>query len=259
MSSPWWSPVEFSSFVFERNRYGRSVSEQRHIITTHEYHSYQRTHSPCEYRSNYCEHCPCLSCRRYRQPSYRHRMSRRQTTTTRSVTPTGHQEYYSSAHSIRDEVERGTPAGLELYVHEHPHAPQSHYQQQRQQQQPYQPHHFHDTTNEYERRRRPRSLQINRRSTREVQLADQTVPSTTNSSRQDEAVIKRRYVARDCLHTVDALFVLIDGSRLRRASLVRQTNINSAVDATEIELPIRPASTAEDPCDTLFVHLRRPA
>jgi hypothetical protein len=35
-------------------------------------------------------------------------------------------------------------------------------------------------------------LQINRRSTREVQPSDQTVPSATNTSRHDEAVIKRR-------------------------------------------------------------------
>jgi hypothetical protein len=188
MSSPTWNPVDLSSFIFERERYRRSVSEQRHIITTHEYHSYQRTESPCEYR-NYCEYCPCISCRRYRQPSYRHRMSRRQTTPT--STPKGHQEFYSSAHSIRDEAERGSPTRLELYVHQHPHAPQSPYQQRRQQQQPYQPHHFHDT-NEQDRRRSTRSLQINRRSTREVQPGDQTVPSTTNTSRQDEAVIKRR-------------------------------------------------------------------
>jgi hypothetical protein len=35
-------------------------------------------------------------------------------------------------------------------------------------------------------------LQINRRITREVQPGDQTAPSTPNTSRQDEAVIKRR-------------------------------------------------------------------
>ncbi|CAF1337506.1 unnamed protein product, partial [Adineta steineri] len=196
MSSPTWNLANLSSFVFDRDRYRRSVSEQRHIVTTHEYHSYTRTESPCEYR-NYCEYCPCINCRRYRQPSYRHRMSRRQSS---NFPPKGHQEYYSSAHSIRDEIERGSPTGIEIYVHQHPQSPQSRYQQQQQQRHPYQPHHFHDT-NEYDNQRQSRSLQINRRSTREVQPGDQTVPSTTNTSRQDEAVIKRRYAFADILES----------------------------------------------------------
>ncbi len=188
MSSPTWNPVDISSFIFDRTRHRRSASEQRHIVTTHEYHSYQRTESPCEIR-NYCEYCPCINCRLYRQPSYRHRMSRRQTS---SFSPSRRTEFYSSAHSIRDEVRRSSPTGIGIHVHQQrSDSPQSPYQQQQQQRQPYQPHHFHDN-NEYERQRQARLLQINRRITREVQPGDQTAPSTPNTSRQDEAVIKRR-------------------------------------------------------------------
>ena len=205
MSSPTWNPVDLSSFIFDRDRHRRSASEQTHIVTTHEYHSYRRTESPCEHR-NYCEFCPCINCRRFRQPSYRHHMSRRQTS---GISPGGRKEFYSSAHSVRDDIRQGSPIGTGISLHRvRPHSPQSpqspqsrqspqfffpqsRYQQQQQQRQPYQPHHFHDT-NEYERQRQPRLLQINRRSTREVQPGDQTVPSATNTSRQDEAVIKRR-------------------------------------------------------------------
>lgn len=188
MSSPTWNPANVSSFIFDRDRHRRSASEQRHTVTTHEYHSYRRTESPCEHR-NYCEYCPCINCRRHRQPSYRHHMSRRQTS---SFSPTGRKEFYSSAHSVRDELRRGSPTGIGISLHPYRSvSPQSPYQQQQQQQQPYQPHHFHDY-NEYENQRQARSLQINRRSTREVQPGDQAVPTATNSSRQDEAVIKRR-------------------------------------------------------------------
>ncbi len=188
MSSPTWNPADLSSFIFDRNRYRRSVSEQTHIVTTHEYHSYRRTESPCEHR-NYCEYCPCIKCRRYHQPSYRHHMSRRQTS---SFSPSGRKEFYSSAHSVRDELRRGSPTGIGISLHPYrSQSPQSPYQQQQQQQQPYQPHHFYDN-NEYERQRQARLLQINRRSTREVQPGDQAVPSATNTSRYDEAVIKRR-------------------------------------------------------------------
>ncbi|CAF4593241.1 unnamed protein product [Rotaria socialis] len=203
MSSPTWNPVSLSSFIFDRDRYRRSVSEQTHTITTHEYHSYRRTESPCQHR-NYCEHCPCISCRRYRQPSYRHHMSRRQASGFMSE---GRQEFYSSAHSVRDEVRRGSPTDIGISLNpyhqrssqsEYHHHQQQQQQQQRQQrqqhsqqQQVYQPHHFHDNT-EYERQRPKPLLQINRRSTREVQPNDQAVPSATNASRYDEAVIKRR-------------------------------------------------------------------
>ncbi len=183
-----------SSFIFERDRHRRSASEQRHIVTTHEYHSYRRTESPCEHQ-NYCEYCPCIKCRRFRLPSYRHHMSRRQTS---GFTPGGREEFYSSAHSVRDELRRGSPTGIGISLHPYrSQSPQSPYQQrqqqqqQQQQQQPYQPHHFHDY-NEYEHQRQTRLLQINRRSTREVQPGDQAVPSAINTSRQDEAVIKRR-------------------------------------------------------------------
>jgi hypothetical protein len=119
-------------------------------------------------------------------------MSRRQTS---NISPTGRKEFYSSAHSVRDELRRGSPTGIGISLHPYrPQSPQSQYQQQRQQQQqPYQPHHFHDTM-EYERQQQSHLLQINRRSTREVQPGDQAVPSATNTSRQDEAVIKRRYL-----------------------------------------------------------------
>lgn len=193
MSSPTWNPADLSSFIFNRNRYRRSVSEQTHVVTTHEYHSYRRTESPCEHR-NYCEFCPCINCRRHRQPYFRHHMSRRQTS---NFSPRGRKEFYSSAHSVRDELRQGSPTGIGISLHPYrPESPRSPYQQQyqhqqQQQQQPYQPHHFHDT-NEYERQRQAHSLQINRRSTREVQPGDQAVPSATNTSRQDEAVIKRR-------------------------------------------------------------------
>ncbi len=186
MSSPTWNPVDLSSFIFARNRHQRSVSEETHIVTTHEYHSYRRTESPCEQR-NYCEYCPCINCRRYRQPSYRHYMSRRQAS---SFTQSGRRDFYSSVPSVRDELRQGSPTGIGITLHRYyPQSPPSSYQQQ--QQQPYQPHHFHDN-NEYERQRQSRLLQINRRSTREVQLGDQAVPSATSTSRQDEAVIKRR-------------------------------------------------------------------
>ncbi len=188
MSSPTWNPSDLSSFIFERDRHRRSASEQTHTVTTHEYHSYQRTESACEHR-NYCEYCPCINCRRSRQPSYRHHMSRRQSP---SFTSNERKEFYSSAHSVRDELRRGSPTGIGISLHPyHPQSSQSQYHQQQQQQQPYQPHHFHDN-NEYERQRQTRLLQINRRSTREVQPSDQTVPSATNTSRHDEAVIKRR-------------------------------------------------------------------
>ena len=189
-SSPTWNPTDGSSFIFDRDRHRRSVSEQRHTVTTHEYRSYRRTESPCEHR-NYCEYCPCVNCRRTRQPSYRHHMSRRQTS---NFSPTGRQEFYSSAHSVRDELRRGSPTGIGISLHPYrTQSPQSQYQhqQQQQQQQTYQPHHFHDNI-EYERQRQARLLQINRRSTREVQPGDQAVPSATSTSRQDEAVIKRR-------------------------------------------------------------------
>lgn len=191
MSSPTWNPANASSFIFDRDRQRRSASEQTRTVTTHEYHSYRRTESPCEHH-NYCEHCACSNCRRHREPAYRHHMSRRQAS---NFSPTGRKEFYSSAHSIRDELRRGSPTGIGISLHpgrsQSPQSPQSPYQLQQQQQQPYQPHHFHDF-NDYERQRRIRSLQINRRSTREVQPGDQTVPTAANSSRQDEAVIKRR-------------------------------------------------------------------
>lgn len=205
MSSPTWNPTNLSSFISHHDRYRRSASEQTHIVTTHEYHCYRRTESPCRHR-NYCEYCPCINCRRYRQPYYRHHMSRRQAS---SFKPDGRKEFYSSAHSIRDELRQGSPTGIGISLSQyHQQSSQSHYPQQQQQQQQkqqqqkqrrqqqqqqkaYQPHHFHDN-NEYERQRQGRLLQINRRNTREVQLNDQTVPSATNTSRYDEAVIKRR-------------------------------------------------------------------
>ena len=185
MSSSTWNPTDISSFLFNRERHRRSASEETHFITTHEYHSYRRTESPCEHR-HYCEHCPCLNCRRFRQPYYRHHMSRRQTS---SISTSGRKEFYSSAHSVRDELRRGSPTGIGISLHStYPHSTQSRYQQQQQQQhQSYQPHHFHDRFE-----RQSRLSQINRRSTREVQLSDQIVPSATSTSRQDEAVIKRR-------------------------------------------------------------------
>ena len=91
---------------------------------------------------------------------------------------------------MRDETRKGSPTGIGISLHQQrSESPQSPYQQQ--QQQTYQPHHFHDH-NEYERQRQNRLSQINRRSTREVQPSDQAVPTATNTSRQDEAVIKRR-------------------------------------------------------------------
>ena len=200
-----WNPVDSSSFIFDRNRYQRSASEQTHIVTTHEYHSYRRTESPCQYR-NYSEDCLCINCRRYRQPSYRHHMSRQQTST---FIPGRRQGFYSSAHSIRDELRRGSPTGIGISINSHrQYSPQlrqyhhHHHQQQQQQQQHwrrqrqeqqklYRPYHFHDM-NEYEYQRYERLFQINRRNTREVQPNDQLVPSAANTSRQDEAVIKRR-------------------------------------------------------------------
>jgi hypothetical protein len=188
MSTPTWNPADLSSFIFNRDRQRRSASEQTRTVTTHEYHSYRRTESPCEHQ-NYCEYCPCINCRRYRQPSYRHHMSRRQTS---GYTSGGREDFYSSTPSVRDELRRGSPTGIGISLHPYRrHSPQSSYQQQQQQQQPYQPHHFHDN-NEYQRQRQARLLQINRRSTREVQPGDQVVSSATNTSRYDEAVIKRR-------------------------------------------------------------------
>ncbi|CAF0816611.1 unnamed protein product, partial [Rotaria sordida] len=212
MSSSTWNPASLSSFIFDRNRYRRSASEQTHTVTTHEYHSYRRRESPCPYQSH-CEYCPCINCRLYRQPSYRHHMSRRQTS---SFTPDGRKEFYSSAHSIRDEMRKGSPTGIGIALNSfRQFSPQTEYQQRQQQrrrqqqqqqqqqqqhQQAYQPHHFHDY-NEYERQRQERLLQINRRSTREVQPGDQAVPSATSTSRYDEAVIKRRYVFADVLES----------------------------------------------------------
>lgn len=200
MSAPTWNPVSLSSFIFDRDRYRRSASEQTHVVTTHEFHSYRRTESPCRHR-NYCEYCPCVNCRRYRQPSYRHHMSRRQAS---GFTSEGHKEFYSSAHSIRDEMRRGSPTGIGITLNSYrqhssgfEHQSKQQQKQRRQQKQQekqqkvYQPHHFHDNV-EYERQRQGRLLQINRRSTREVQPSDQIVPSATNASRYDEAVIKRR-------------------------------------------------------------------
>ena len=188
MSSTTWNPVNLSSFLFDRHR--RSASEQIHTVTTHEYHSYRRTESPCESR-NYCEHCPCWNCRRFRQPSYRHHMSRQQRSGYTSSD--GREDFYSSAHSVRDELRRGSPTGIGISLHPYGrHSPQSFYQQQRQQRS-YQPHHHHhDDSNYFNRQRQARLLQMNRRSTREVQPGDQTVPATSTTSRYDEAVIKRR-------------------------------------------------------------------
>ena len=190
MSSPTWNPANISSFLFDRDRHRRSVSEQIRTVTTHEYHSYRRTESPCEHR-NYCEFCPCVNCRQYRQPSYRHHMSRRQRSGYMSG---GRQEFYSSAYSVRDEVRRGSPNGIGISLRPYgSQSPQSPYQQQQQQQQIYQPHHHHDTHEHHEHHRQSHLLQMNRRSTREVHPGDQTVPSASSStSRHDEAVIKRR-------------------------------------------------------------------
>ena len=202
MSSPTWNPANSSSFIFDRDRQRRSASEQTRTVTTHEYHSYRRTESPSEHR-NYCEHCACFNCRRHREPAYRHHMSRRQAS---NFSPTGRKEFYSSAHSVRDELRRGSPTGIGISLHpgrsvspQSPRSPTYRSQQQQQQQQPYQPHHFHDY-NDYERQRQIRLLQINRRSTREVQPGDQAVPTAANTSRQDEAVIKRRYALRFFFH-----------------------------------------------------------
>ncbi|CAF3702655.1 unnamed protein product, partial [Rotaria sordida] len=214
MSSSTWNPASLSSFIFDRNRYRRSASEQTHTVTTHEYHSYRRRESPCPYQSH-CEYCPCINCRLYRQPSYRHHMSRRQTS---SFTPDGRKEFYSSAHSIRDEMRKGSPTGIGIALNSfRQFSPQTEYQQRQQQrrrqqqqqqqqqqqhQQAYQPHHFHDY-NEYERQRQERLLQINRRSTREVQPGDQAVPSATSTSRYDEAVIKRRLFLNDLTNAIE--------------------------------------------------------
>lgn len=102
----------------------------------------------------------------------------------------GREDFYSSAHSVHDELRRGSPTGIGISLHPYGrHSPQSFYQQQ-QQQQSYQPHHHHHHRDE--RQRQSRLFQMNRRSTREVHPADQTVPTTSNTSRYDEAVIKRR-------------------------------------------------------------------
>ena len=194
-----WNPVDLSSFLYQRDRQRRSASEQIHTVTTHEYHhTYRRTESPCEHR-NYCEYCPCLNCRSIRQPSYRHHMSRRQRSGYSSDGGGGggasagerREDFYSSAHSIRDELRRGSPTGIGISLHQYDrHSPQSLYQQQ-QQQRTYQPHH-HRSDESVRERNSSRFSQMNRRSTREVHPQDQTVPMTTTPNRYDEAVIKRR-------------------------------------------------------------------